>query len=238
MKVLVVNNELKESHKEQIKETTDKIKARVCFTDSEDQIPDDFVDAEVIYGFAMRTIAKNKNLKWLCVPSAGVDYLLKPGVFANEDCIITNSAGAYGVSIAEHMIMVSLMLMRQMNVIYRKSVSGEWGNKMPQKSLKGSRITVLGTGDIGCTFAQRVHSFEPASLTGVCRSGICGEPSFDRILSIDHLDEILPETDLLIMCLPETADTKGILSKERIQLLPDGAYVVNVGRGYATKACR
>lgn len=233
MKVLVVSNELKETHKELINKTAGRIKAGVCFSDSEDLIPDDYADAEVIYGFAMKTIAMSKNVKWLCVPSAGVDYLLKPGVFMNEDCIITNSAGAYGVSISEHMIMVSLMLMRQMNVIYRESISGEWGRKIPQKSLRGSRITVLGTGDIGCTFAQRVHSFDPAVITGICRSGICSEQSFDRILRIDHLDEILPETDLLIMCLPGTSETKGILSKERISLLPEGAYVVNVGRGSA-----
>ncbi|MBQ3795126.1 MAG: hypothetical protein II842_02390 [Butyrivibrio sp.] len=122
------------------------------------------------------------------------------------------------MSIAEHMIMVSLMLMRQMNVIYRKSISGEWGSRLPQKSLRGSRINVLGTGDIGCTFAQRVHSFEPASITGLCRSGKCSERSFDRIFRIDHLEDILPETDLLIMCLPETSETIGIMSKERISL--------------------
>ena len=48
----------------------------------------------------MKIAKTNANLKWLCVPSAGVDYLLKPGVFANEDCIVTNSSGAYGVTIA------------------------------------------------------------------------------------------------------------------------------------------
>ena len=233
MKVLVISDELKESHKEQIKRTAGKIDANVCFSDSEDVIPDDFVDAEVIYGFAMKTIAKSKSVKWLCIPSAGVDFLLKPGVFMNEDCIITNSAGAFGVSIAEHLIMVSLMLMRQMTVTFRQSISGEWGDRVPKKSLKDSRITVLGTGDIGCTFARRARAFEPASLTGLCRSGISKEQSFDRVLRIDALNGILPETDLLIMCLPETSETKGIMSGERISLLPEGAYVVNVGRGSA-----
>ena len=50
---------------------------------------------------------------------------------------------------------------------------------------------------------------------------------------IDALDELLPETDLLVMSLPDTPETRDILSRERIALLPDGAYVVNVGRGSA-----
>ncbi|MBQ6567178.1 MAG: phosphoglycerate dehydrogenase, partial [Treponema sp.] len=53
------------------------------------------------------------------------------------------------------------------------------------------------------------------------------------MLPVDRLDEILPETDLLAMSLPSTAETKDILSRGRISLLPEGAYVINVGRGSA-----
>ncbi|MBP5745812.1 MAG: D-2-hydroxyacid dehydrogenase, partial [Lachnospiraceae bacterium] len=175
MKILVINSELEQRHIDLIQDTAQKIKADVCFVNNEDEIGDDFKDAEVIYGFGLKTAKTNKNLKWLCVPSAGVDYLLKPGVFANEDCIITNSAGAYGVSIAEHIIMVSLMMMRQMNVIYKSSIQGIWANKLPQRSLKDCRITVLGTGDIGRNFAKRARAFDPKSIIGVNRSGRCDE---------------------------------------------------------------
>lgn len=233
MKVIILSSELKQKNRDLIMTTAAKVNADVCFAESEDAIPDEYRDAEILYGFGMKTAASSRELKWLCVPSAGVDYLLKPGVFANEDCIITNSAGAYGVSIAEHIIMVSLMMMRQMTTIYRQSISGKWGSRLPQKSLKDCRITVLGTGDIGCNLARRAAAFEPASITGISRSGACSEASFDRICRSDALDEILPETDLLVMCLPDTAETRGILSGERIGLLPDGAYVVNVGRGSA-----
>ncbi|MBP5310754.1 MAG: D-2-hydroxyacid dehydrogenase, partial [Lachnospiraceae bacterium] len=233
MKILVINSELEQRHIDLIKDTAQKIKADVCFVNNEDEIGDDFKDAEVIYGFGLKTAKTSKNLKWLCVPSAGVDYLLKPGVFANEDCIITNSAGAYGVSIAEHIIMVSLMMMRQMNVIYKSSINGIWADKLPQRSLKDCRITVLGTGDIGRNFAKRARAFDPKSIIGVNRSGRCNEGAFDRIAKIDELDNVLKESELLVMCLPDTDETKGILSKERLALLPKGAYIVNVGRGSA-----
>ena len=233
MKILVINSELEQRHIDLIKDTAQKIKADVCFVNNEDEIGDDFKDAEVIYGFGLKTAAASKDLKWLCVPSAGVDYLLKPGVFANRDCIITNSAGAYGVSIAEHIIMVSLMMMRQMNVIYKSSIQGIWANKLPQRSLKDCRITVLGTGDIGRNFAKRARAFDPKSIIGVNRSGRCDEGAFDRIAKIDEIDNVLKESELLVMCLPDTDETKGILSKERLALLPKGAYIVNVGRGSA-----
>ena len=60
-----------------------------------------------------------------------------------------------------------------------------------------------------------------------------GDPAFDEMRTNDELDAVLPETDLLVMALPNTPDTAGILSRERMALLPKGAYVVNVGRGAA-----
>ena len=233
MKVIVLSNLLKQKHIDFIKKTADEVGAEVCFVESEDKISEEFKDAEVLYGFGVKTAATSKSLKWLCFSSAGVETLLKPGAFANEDCILTNSSGSYGVSIAEHIIAVSLMMMRKMTYNYALALKGVWGERLPQKSLKNARITVLGTGDIGGCFARRARAFEPASLVGVCRSGNCDEPVFDRVMSVGALDEVLPETDLLVMSLPDTAETRGILSRERLALLPKGAFIVNVGRGSA-----
>ena len=233
MKVIALSNLLKQKHIDFIKKTADEVGAEVCFPESEDKIPEEFKDAEVLYGFGVKTAATSKSLKWLCFSSAGVETLLKPGAFVNEDCILTNSSGSYGVSIAEHIIAVSLMMMRKMTYNYALALKGVWGERLPQKSLKDARITVLGTGDIGGCFARRARAFEPASLVGVCRSGNCDEPVFDRVLAVGALDEVLPETDLLVMSLPDTVETRGILSRERLNLLPEGAFIVNVGRGSA-----
>lgn len=233
MKIIVLTKGLEQKHKDLICASAEKANAEVCFAESENAFPEGFEDPDVIYGFGVETARTNPKLKWLCVPSAGVDYLMKPDSFANPDCILTNSAGAYGVSIAEHIIAVSLMMMRRLTEFYLRSSSGEWDTPKLQKSLKNCRITVLGTGDIGCTFARRAKSFEPSSLTGICRSGVCSEPVFDRIYKIGDLDKVLPSTDLLVMSLPATSETENILSRERIDLLPEGAYIVNVGRGSA-----
>ncbi|MBP5492934.1 MAG: D-2-hydroxyacid dehydrogenase [Clostridiales bacterium] len=233
MKVIILSRVLKEKQIEKIKATAVKAGAVLCFVEEEKAIPEGFLDAEVLYGFGTETAKTSTALKWLCVPSAGVDYLMGPGAFANEDCILTNSSGAYGVTIAEHMIAVSLMMMRKLTLTYAETLQGVWGKPKPQKSLKDCRITVLGTGDIGSNFARRAKAFEPKAMVGVCRSGKSEETCYDQVVPISELDGILPSTDLLAMSLPDTAETKGILSKERLSLLPEGAYIVNVGRGSA-----
>ena len=233
MKILVINNQLEQKQLELIKTAADEVNATVHFYTSDADIPESDFDADIIYGFAPSIVKTSRTLKWLCVPWAGVDSIMAPDYFANTDCLLTNSAGAYGVSIAEHMIAVSLVMMRRLNEFMEETRNGQWLKPRPQKSLKDCRITVLGTGDIGTTFAKRAAAFEPAAIVGVCRSGKSSEAVYEKVLPVSQLDTILPKTDLLAMSLPATPETKGILSRERMALLPEGAYIVNVGRGSA-----
>lgn len=233
MKVLVINSQLEQKHFDLISSTAERLGAKVAFYKTEAEIPKCDFDADIIYGFAPSIVKTSKTLKWLCVPWAGVDSLMVPGYFANEECLLTNSAGAYGVSIAEHMIAMALIMMRRLNEFLEETGNGLWFSPRPQKSLKDCRITVLGTGDIGTTFAKRVKAFEPADIIGVCRSGKSEAAVYDKVLPVSELDSVLPETDLLAMSLPATEETKGILSRPKIELLPEGAYIINVGRGSA-----
>ena len=233
MKILVINNMLEQKHLDQIKSVAASLGHEVFFYTAEAEIPQSNFDADIIYGFAPSIVKTSKKLKWLCVPWAGVDSLMVPGYFANEECLLTNAAGAYGVSIAEHMIAVSLVMMRRLDEFMAETRDGQWNKPRAQKSLKDCRITVLGTGDIGTTFAKRARAFEPAGITGVCRSGRAAAEVYDKVLPVSQLDSVLPETDLLAMSLPATPETRGILSRERLGLLPEGSYIVNVGRGSA-----
>ena len=160
--------------------------------------------------------------------------LCDESLYQNPDCRLTNSSGAYGTTISEHLIMVCLMLLRRQMEYTEIIRAGGW-ETLPGgiRSLHGARITVLGTGDIGTEFARRAQAFHPACITGVRRTVRSSDPAFTSIHAIAELDSVLPETDLLVMALPSTAETVGILSRERIALLPDSAFVVNVGRGTA-----
>ena len=192
-------------------------------------------DCEILYGHcSQKVIASAKSLRWFCCCWAGVDRFCKDELYQNPDCLLSNSSGAYGVTIAEHLVMCALMLLRRQGEYGALIRSGGW-DTLPGniRSLHGSRITVLGTGDIGTQFARRAKAFSPAKITGVRRSVKPGDPAFDEIRANAELDAILPETDILVMALPNTPDTAGILSRERMALLPEGAYVLNVGRGAA-----
>ena len=188
---------------------------------------------EVLYAHDLALLkAAPASLQWYCCSFAGVDiYCKAPSVFANPQCLLTNSSG-YGVTIAEHVVMVTLMLLRRMPEYEAVVRRHSWSRQLPIRSIRDNEFTILGTGNIGTNVAQRLRGMGAAKITGLSRSG---RPSadFDQVLPISRLDEVLPETKILVMALPSTPETENILSRERIALLPPEAYVINVGRGTA-----
>ena len=189
---------------------------------------------EIVYGMPDRTALKDMTqLKWFCASFAGVDRYVDEALYPHEGVLLSNSAGAYGVTIAEHIMMVTLMLLRQMMPTMKAVGERVWLPPLPVRSLCGAHITVLGTGDIGTSFAQRAKAMGAKSICGVRRTIKPADPAFDRIVTLSDLDSVLPETDILVMALPSTGETVGVLSRERIALLPPQAIVVNVGRGTA-----
>ena len=169
------------------------------------------------------------NLKWFASFFAGVDPLLAPGVLG-EEILLTNGSGAYGVTIAEHLIMVTLTLMRRYPE-YQQIVSQKsFRHDLILRSIHGSTIVICGTGDIGSKFAQRLRPFCPAKVIGVNRTGRQAE-GFDEIYTIDRLDEVLPMADVLALTLPGTPLTTNLITRERLARMKQDAYLINIGRG-------
>lgn len=226
---------LTEAHKDRIRETARRTGFTPHFFDLEqfDEAADCLQHCEVLYAHSPELLRKAPAaLKWYCCSFAGVDpYCKDPGLFANPDCMLTNS-NVYGVTIAEHVVMVTLMLLRRMpeyeEIVRRRS----WSNQLSIRSIRDNEFTILGTGDIGRHVAERMRGMGAAKIVGLSRSGK-PHPAFDQVYPISALDDVLPQTKILVMALPGTAETAGILSRERIALLPRDAVVVNVGRGTA-----
>lgn len=233
-KIAVLGNFLEPSHHVLIDSTA----ARCGF--AADYYPDSRVPAEkagqyeVLYGMPKPADLKSfTGLKWFCGNFAGVDAYLDDALYPSPDVMLSNSSGAYGVTIAEHLIMVTLMLLRHAPAYVRDADAHHWGQVVPMRSIIGSTITVLGTGDIGTSFARRAKAMGARSICGVRRTIKPADPAFDRIVTLSDLDSVLQDTDILVMALPSTGETVGVLSRERIALLPRQAVVVNVGRGTA-----
>lgn len=188
---------------------------------------------EVLYAHSPELLrAAPATLKWYCCSFAGVDpYCKDPAIFANPDCLLTNS-NSYGVTIAEHVVMVTLMLLRRMPEYEEVVRAHSWSNQLPIRSIRDNEFTVLGTGNIGVNVAERLRGMGAARVVGLSRGGR-PHPAFDEVYPISRLDEVLPNTKILVMALPGTAETVHILNRDRIALLPSDAYVVNVGRGTA-----
>ena len=191
------------------------------------------VDAEIIFGADPALPREAPDLKWMCCTFAGVEPLMAPDAFASPGALLTNSSGAYGVTIAEHIVMVALAMMRRQMEYSRVVAARDWVRDLPIRSIRGSRVTLLGAGDIGQEAARRLRAFGPERIVALNRSGRDAGALFDRTLPVSALDEVLPETDLLIMSLPGTPETQGIMDGRRLGLLPKDAFLINVGRGTA-----
>lgn len=232
-KIGVCANFANETHRRRINAAAEKAGFSVSWFESQAALGEEISDLEVLFGYIPPGLLPGaKRLRWLCSASAGVDHYMDDSLWPDPGCLLSNSSGAYGPTISEHIVMTALMLLRRMPEYQAALARREWPCYTPIRSINGSRVVLLGTGDIGSHTARRMKALG-ASVTGVCRSGKSAEPAFDRVLSTGALDGVLPTADLLILALPATTETVGILSRERIALLPPSAYVINVGRGSA-----
>lgn len=231
-KIAVIDDFMEPRHHVQIETTAAACGFQVRWFTAEPS-PAEISDCEVLYGHpSPALLSALANLKWFCCVYAGVEPYVKENTLP-PNCLLSNSSGAYGVTITEHIIMVSLMLLRRLPDYQAQMKQGDWNLNLPMRSLRGSSITVMGTGDIGNTFTHRCRAFSPKTILGVNRSGHNPNDLYDKCFSFTELDSVLPNTDLLILAMPHTNETVHLLSQQAIAQLPRHACVVNVGRGDA-----
>jgi len=229
--LVVVLPDLTESHRETIRSAAVS-RGFVCrFFDEPSQSLPFLKDAEIIVGTDPFLSRNAPNLRWLCSPFAGTDRFLADDAFASPSALLTSSSGAYGVTISEHIIMLLLEILRRQPEYRAHTDKREWVRRLPVRAIYGSRITLLGTGDIGRETLRRLRGFSPKQILGVNRSGRNPGGLFDRVMQREKLDELLPETDILIISLPATRETYRMISGKQFRLLPDDAVIINVGRG-------
>ena len=179
--------------------------------------------AEVLAGCA--------KLRLLHTLSAGVDRYLEPGVLP-EGTHLAGCSGAWGPSIAEHMFAMLLALMKRLPAYRDQQRAGDWNNLGREKTLMGARVLVVGTGDLGSSFAMRCKALG-ASTVGIRRDAAKSAEGVDEMHSFDDLDSQLPMADVVALLLPHTSETAGLLDARRLALLKDDAILLNGGRGTA-----
>jgi phosphoglycerate dehydrogenase-like enzyme len=168
--------------------------------------------------------------------AAGVGGLLFPELVASH-VVVTNAAGVHAVPVAETVLAGVLALLRGLDVAARGQRARSWdrtafvGAGSPLRELGECRVLVVGAGGVGTAVAERCAAFG-AECTGVRRRPERGAPpGFARVVGPDALDDELPRADVVVVAAPATGETRGLLTAARLDLLPAGAIVVNVGRG-------
>jgi phosphoglycerate dehydrogenase-like enzyme len=160
------------------------------------------------------------NLKVVQLLTAGVDWILpriRPGV------VVCRARGVHDASTAEIAVAGVLAMIKQIPRFVRQQLHAEWQH-VRVGALPGKRAVVLGYGEIGRAVGERLAPFG-VDVVGVTRSGD------DGTVPVTQLRDVLPECDILVITLPLTARTAGLVDAATLALLPRGALVANVARG-------
>ena len=190
----------------------------------------DLAWAEVIVGFppVPRLHAATK-LKWLQIPWSGADGYADHPQFPKH-VLLTNATGAFGRPIAEYAFAAAFALMRRFHQYRDRQNEHNWLWQGDEMSPTGKNVLILGAGDIGTNAAALFKKFD-CHITGVRRVVRQCPENFDRVVTLDDAEAILPEADIVICCMPDTPLTRGWLCRSRLEKLKETAVLVNVGRG-------
>ncbi|MBE5784490.1 MAG: D-2-hydroxyacid dehydrogenase [Clostridiales bacterium] len=229
MKILVTPP-VTEEHKSWLREAAGSEAEFVFAPDAKGVDEAAMADFDILVGNAPHGLVRaGKNLKLVQLNSAGTEGYPEA---VPEGCALANATGAYGLAISEHMLGVLLALMKRLHQYRDQQKQQLWQSRGTVSSIEGATVVVLGLGDIGGEFARKVKMLGAYTI-GVRRKDANKPDYIDELCLAGDLDSVLPRADILAMALPGMAETKHILSRERIALLKDGAIVVNVGRGNA-----
>lgn len=192
-----------------------------------------FADCEIIFGNVTKEVIQAaKGLKWLHTQTAGVDLYVRPETGLPAHVLLTNSSGSFGIGIAEHLMAMALMLLRKMGEYGKLQAQANWQYLGSIETLYNSKITIVGIGDIGSTFAERCKAMGAARIYGVSRTTRTEKPDWaDRLFTVEDIDEAIKDADIVAICLPGTVDTAGLFGRKRMETMKKGAMLLNIGRG-------
>jgi len=170
-----------------------------------------------------------RELLWLHSQSAGVDRYVKEGVLPSG-VTLTNSAGAFSQAIGEYLVGALLCIYKNFHLYRDLQREASWHPLGKVKSVFGSKVLIVGAGSIGRAFATKIKALG-AYTVGVRRRHADPDECFDEMHLIDDLDALLPDFDVVAVCLPGTDETNGLFDEKRFSLMKKGSVFINIGRG-------
>lgn len=174
-------------------------------------------------------LASAQSLKWLQLYSSGSSQFSE----ALSDTIkLTCCTGAFGTTVSEHLLTIVLAVMKNIPLYNAAQTKSNWIKCVPHRMVEGSTVLVVGTGDIGSSFARKIQAMG-ATVLGCRRTASAPFSGFDAIYTTEELDDIIPRADIIALTLPETSATIHLFDARRLRLMKNNAIIANVGRGNA-----
>lgn len=168
------------------------------------------------------------NLRFIQLTSAGFDRV--PMDEVNRRGIrICNARGVYGIPMAEFAVSGVLQLYKQSRFFTENQKNHGWNKHRGLMELWGKQVAIVGCGNIGQECAKRFAAFD-CRVVGV--DIFEGElPNISKIYHISRLPEVLPDSDVVVLTLPLTEQTKRLFGGDAFAAMKQGAVLVNIARG-------
>ena len=179
-----------------------------------------------------RTVRANPRLRWVQAMAAGGGAQVRAAgltVDELERVAVTTSAGVHGSPLAEFAVFGVLAGAKDLPRLAAQKADRAWTERWEMRQLDEMTVLVIGLGGIGSACAQKFSALG-AHVLGTTRSG---EPvdGVDELVRIEDLAEALGRADAVVVTLPGTEHTEGLLSAAMFDAMKPGAIIVNVGRG-------
>jgi phosphoglycerate dehydrogenase-like enzyme len=174
------------------------------------------------------------KLVWVQALSAGVDRIVQmEGLMTNDRIALTNMRAVHGPAIADHAFAMLLSLTRNLHFYEAAQSAGRWEEQSPatrSQALSGLTMLVVGIGGIGSEIAQRAHGFG-MRVIATRRSDAPAPDYVERVGKPDDLLAMLPEADVVAVCVPLTKETERMFDGKEFAAMKKGAYLINIARG-------
>ncbi len=187
------------------------------------------IEAVVCNGlFLYNDISQYKSLKFIQVTSAGLDRV--PLDYINEHGIkLFNARGVYSIPMAEWVVLKILEIYKKSKHFYEAQFEHKWDKQRDLLELTGKTASIIGFGDVGTEIARRLKAFG-VDIIGVDIKPIHSE-FIDEYYEVRNIDSALSKSDIVILTLPLTEETRHLINREKIACMKESAVLVNVARG-------
>jgi len=204
------------------------------WADTPEVVAREIVDADVVYGWPnLEQFQAAKQLKWIQIPSAGVEMVCSVPEMVESDVIVTNSRGAHARVIAEHTFAMLLAFTRGLHRFEQDKAARRWSREQAIPDvleIAGWTIGIVGYGQIGQQVARRALGFE-MDVLAVDVNAMPNAPHGVEVWGLDRLPDLFEQSDVVVIAAPYTPETHHIITADLLNRMKPTAYFLVESRG-------